>query len=307
MTLRQQAKLSMLMVLCEYLSQKTEIVNLIPNLSDLLIQLQSLISQIQTQSQQQSLNQTGVAITKKEARKQLVDSAADIARKLSAYALMVNNDSLLKEIHIQDYELLRMPDEKLKEACQLIYERGLANVEAAAQYGLHSRPLTYLLNTIDAFNTIIPKPRLTETDKKMATLRLVELFAEADVILEKTDMLVDIVKISQPLFHGSYKSARMIIDRVGRGYVLKVTVLDAADNQPLKGVTCKIILEAGTTNNKEKAIVKKTALKGGFYIKSIPEGIYNMIVYKTGYLQINQVINISKNEFLNLNLSLEKL
>ena len=99
----------------------------------------------------------------------------------------------------------------------------------------------------------------------------------------------------------------MIVDRVGCGFILKVTVLDTSNNQPLKGVTCKIIPEAGTINNKEKTISKETALKGGFYLKSIPEGAYEMVVSKSGYKQINQVIEISKNEFLNLTISLEKL
>ena len=295
------------MVLCDHLSKNGDIVDTIPNLSDQFIQLQSLIGQIQSQSQQQSLDQTGVAIAKKEARKHLVDVAADMARKLSAYALMANNVSLLKEVHKQDYALLRMTDEQLRESCQLIYERGVTNVEAAAQYGLNNRSLTDLINAIHAFTTMIPKPRLTETEKKQATLQLVKLFADVEVILEKMDMLVDVVKISQPLFHGGYKSARMIVDHVGRGFILKVTVLDTSNHQPLKGVTCKIIPEAGTINNKERTISKKTALKGGFYLKSISEGAYEMVVSKSGYKQISQVIEISKKEFLNLTISLEKL
>jgi hypothetical protein len=306
MTLRQQSKIAMLMVLTEYLSQNTAIVNTIPNLAGLITQLKTLISQIQAQSEQQIINHTGVAVAKKEARINLVGVAADVARKLSAYALMDNNDNLLKEVRISDSVLSRMADEKLKEVCQLIYDRALANVQPAAQYGVNNPLLTSLLNAIDTFNAIIPKPRLSATEKKQATTQLTKLFVDVEVILEKVDMLVDIVKSNQVIFYSGFKSARMIVDRVGRGYILKVTILDASDNQPLKGVACKIIIEQKSATSKESAINKRTALKGSFYIKSMPEGTFNMSIAKSGYKSINQVLNISKNEFVNLNINLEK-
>ena len=116
----------------------------------------------------------------------------------------------------------------------------------------------------------------------------------------------NIVKINQAVFFNGFKSVRMIIDRVGHGLTLKITVLDAEDNQPIKGVSCKLILITKYESDKQFEIVKKTAIKGGLYIKSLPEGTYNLSLSKFGYKTKIQVVNISKNEFVNLNVSIEK-
>jgi hypothetical protein len=53
-------------------------------------------------------------------------------------------------------------------------------------------------------------------------------------------------------------------------------------------------------------IVKKTAEKGSFKIKNMPEGIYSVRVTKTGYKEKVITISISPGEMTTLNVELER-
>ena len=77
----------------------------------------------------------------------------------------------------------------------------------------------------------IPEPRFAKIDKKQATDQLVILFNQSDELLFKSDLLVGIVKLNQPIFFAGYKSARAIIDRVGRGLKLKIQIVYVTKNE----------------------------------------------------------------------------
>ena len=55
-----------------------------------------------------------------------------------------------------------------------------------------------------------------------------------------------------------------------------------------------------------KNVVKKTASKGGFNIKSLPSGIYNVTIGKTGYVDQSIQIAVADGDLTELNISLSK-
>jgi hypothetical protein len=55
-----------------------------------------------------------------------------------------------------------------------------------------------------------------------------------------------------------------------------------------------------------EAIVKKTAEKGGFNIKSIPAGMYNVTISKNGYKNLVETVAVSDGEQTELNVQLSK-
>lgn len=300
MTQRQENKLMMLLSLRDYLIQYNSIVLTIPNLSDLLTNLQTLINQIQTISVSQIVNQTGVKVNKEELRNNVVVIGGDVARRLSAYATIANNDSLFQEVHISDAELLKLSDERLRDTIQLIYDRGMTNVTTASVYGINARLLTSLQYALNAFSVAIPKPRLTITERRQATIQMAKLFDDVDALLMKIDILVDIIKLTQSSFYSGFKSARVLIDRGGRKRMLTMFVVDLSDGTPIKGVTCKFSLET-------HEIVKKSSVKGGFFIKSMPEGVYKLRANKSGYKELVRDVAVVKNESSRLTISIGKL
>lgn len=300
MTSRQEAKLMMLMSLRDYLIQNGAVITTIPNLSGLLTSLQNLINQIQAASQLQILDKTGIKVAKEELRSNMILIAGDVARRLSAYAAIVNNDGLLNEVHYSDAEMMKLSEERLKEVGQVIYDRGIANVTAAAAYGLTAQLMASLLTALNSFNAAIPKPRLTVAERRQATELLVRLFNDVEVLLKKVDILVDIVKLSQPNFHTGFKSIRVLVDRGARKRMLTVTVLDLLNNEPIKGVTCRLV-------RGEDVFIKKSYLKGNFFLKSMPEGTYQMSVSKSGYKSTVVDVYVNKNETSKVKVLLEKV
>ena len=300
MTQRQENKLMMLMSLRDYLVQYNTIVLTIPNLIGLLTNLQTLINQIQTVSVSQISNKTGVRVNKEELRNNVVVIGGDVVRRLSAYATISNNDSLFQEIRISDGELLRLSDEALKDTIQLIYDRGLSNITTASAYGITAPLLTSLQGALNAFNVSIPKPRLTIAERRQATIQMAKLFDDVDALLIKIDILVDIVKLTQSSFHSGFKFVRVLIDRGGRKRMLTMFVVDSMNGTPIKGVTCKFTLDT-------HEIVKKSSVKGGFFIKSIPEGVYKLIATKSGYKDFVRDVPLVKNESSRLTISIGKI
>ena len=80
--------------------------------------------------------------------------------------------------------------------------------------------------------------------------------------------------------------------------------------EPLKGVTLTITPDGGKTalnmkGNGEK-IVKKTAEKGGFMVKSLPERTYNVTITKNGYKDQVVTVAVTDGEMSDLNVELTK-
>lgn len=293
------------MVLNEYFTVYLAIVKSIPNLEAIVNAIKSLINSIQSQSEQQIINRNGVSDSKKLIKAALVADCADIARKLSAYAAINNNDVLLNEVKTSDYKLSRLSDEKLTSFCMLMLDIGKQNLPAAAAFGINQTGITKLDTDIKSFVNATPDPRLAKVDKKQATDQLVILFNQADELLVKSDLLVGIVKLSQPVFFNGYKSVRAIVDRVGRGLQLKISVIDKSNSEPIRGALCKLIIDNAI--DKSGLISKKTAIKGSTNIKSIVEGKYNLTVSKSGYKSEIKVIYVAKNEFKSVIIELEKI
>ena len=165
--------------------------------------------------------------------------------------------------------------------------------------------MTKLDADIKSFVNAIPDPRLAKVDKKQATDQLVILFNQAEELLIKSDLLVGIVKLNQPIFFAGYKSVRAIIDIVGRGLQLKISVVDKSSDEPIRSALCQLIYENAT--NKSSIISKKTATKGSTNIKSLDEGKYNLTVSKSGYKTEIQIVYVTKNEFVSVIIKLEKI
>ncbi len=135
------------------------------------------------------------------------------------------------------------------------------------------------------------KPRLGITDKKQNTTQLAYFFKAADLSLDNIDTVIEIIRSTQPNFYNGYKSVRKIIETGTGSLAVKGFVTDTASGEPIKGVNLSFMPDGiGSKAAIAKAsgnIVKKTADKGGFNIKTLPQGMYTVTISKNGYA--NQV------------------
>lgn len=313
----QEAKNSMYLASKDYLTTNAAIVTPLPNYSGFFTAFQGHITQIQTYAEQQQFDKTGIAENKGQLRSTLVMLAADTSRKLTAYAKFANNQVLMKETKYTESDLNRIADTALRDAAQGIYDRAQTNLTALATYGVTAATQTSLQNAITGFVTSIPKPRLGIADKKQTTTQLANLFKQADAALGNIDTLVEIVRLSQPSFYKGYKAVRKIVEMGTGSLTLKGLVTDAATGEPLKGVTINFCPECveptqkaaanGMSAAKEEVVLtKRTAEKGGFNIKSLPEGVYKVTIKKNGYKDQVVTVAVTDGDMGDLNIELTK-
>jgi hypothetical protein len=311
MTLKQESRFSMQLVVRDYLTTNAAITATLPNYAGFFSGVSSGIVQIQSIRAQQEADKTGIAVNKTQLKADLIPLAMDVSRKVVAYATIVDNTVLLNEVNYSETDLRISADTILRDRCQVIYDRANANVAVLAAYGVTAAIVANLLNALNAYTVSIPKPRLGITDKKKATEQLVLLLKEVDDNLAKIDVLVEIVRVTQANFYNEYKNVRKIIATGGGSLSVKGKITDAASGAGVKGATVSFAADASSNTAKvgsgSAPKVKKSADRGGFNIKSLAEGSYNVTISKPGYKDAVVMVHVTDGALSVMDVALEKV
>ena len=237
--------------------------------------------------------------------------AADTSRKLQAYARYANNQLLHTETKFTESELRNASDNVLRDYAQGVYDRAQTNLTALAAYGITASTQTSFVNAISAYVAAIPKPRIGTAETKQSTVQLANAFIAADGAIGNIDAIIEIVKLAQPNFYNGYKSVRKLINNGSGSLAVKGVVTDAASGNPLKNVSLSFVFDGNGTKTMaakgQEALVKKTADKGGFNIKTIAAGMYNVTIKKNGYTDQVATIAVSDGESSVLNVKMSEL
>lgn len=286
MTSHQESHFSMQLVARDFLIQNAVTTATLPNFAVYFAVIQAGISKVSIIRERQELDKKGIATNKRLLKINLIAQAIDISRKIVAYSSYVNNDVLLEEINYSETKLKESPDTILKDRCQVIYAKAFANLAALDTYGVTDAVLVTFLDTINSYNSVIPKPRLGTLETKEATRQLALLLKNIDENYTKIDTLVGILKASNPEFYNQYKTSRKIIYTGRQTTALIVSVNDSVGNEISKA-SALITNVPKKSNNKEviNEISKKTGTKGSFRIVNLVEGNYKITIKKIGYTE----------------------
>lgn len=155
----------------------------------------------------------GIALKKEQLEDLMIDKALEVAHAVFAYATDQLDLALKEKMNFTRSEFKRTRDSVIIEKCQLIHDEASAIVGSLASYGITPATLTMLSTRINDFSGNVAAPRTSITERKGATMELVELFNESDLILKsKLDKLMEQFKTTQPKFYNQYFNARIIID-----------------------------------------------------------------------------------------------
>jgi len=308
---RQEIKLSMYLAVKDYLTTNAAIVNPLPNYSGYATVFFGEIGQIQTHSEQQMFDKSGLRANKEQLKGTLGMLAADCSRKLQAYARYANNHLLLSETNFTESELIKASDNVIRDYAQGVYDRAQSNLAALTAYGITSATQSTLQHTINAYVDAIPKPRIGTTETKQSTQQLAAAFAAAQTALENIDGTVEIVRLLQPNFYNGYKSVRKLIKNGRSSLAVKGVVTDLASGEPLKNALLSFApdgngLVAKLATQGKATLVKRTADKGGFNIKTLPSGSYRVTCSKSGYAGQTTTLTVVDGELSQLKLQLSK-
>ena len=310
MTNQEESRLSMYLTFKDFQAGYTAITNPLPNYSANSTIFLNLIPQIQSFSQLQRTSKKGAAEGKKQLRESLIVTTADYFRKLGVFAKFTNNVTLADEVKISESKLRQVADTGVRDFAQIAYDRAQTNLAALASYGITAANQTALSAAITAYNASIGKPGASRLESGKTTRQLKALLKTADAALANMDAAVEIVRLTQADFYKAYQKARKVVYIGAGSLAVKALVTDAATGEPLKGVIVSFSLDGDAskvkTANAKPDLVKKTAEKGGFNIKTLPAGIYNVTLRKNGYADQVTTIAVSDGEMSELNIQLAK-
>jgi hypothetical protein len=303
MNTKNQSKLKMYLTLRVYLLSNPAVTAKLPDFPEFLAALDAAILQIQNHSEQRQVSSKGVTDNKKLLRESLIALTVDASSKMQAYAKYVHNTVLLAEIKFKGSELRDIPSLELVDITRGLYNRIDAHLPEVTVYGLSPSSQLEYREAIDDFAISISQPRESQLKGKENSLLEEQGFEKGDATVDYMDIVVEDVHRIEPIFYAGYKNARKIVERGSGSLQVQGTVTEAATDKPIAGATL-IFRCCGQT-----AIIleKETASKGGFMIKSLAEGIYNVTVTKVGFqTQIISVV-VNCNELCDVQVKMEKV
>jgi len=310
MNKKQENRFSMYIATIDFCELNTDITTPLPSFSTNLMTLKVICDRIHLISEAQAADITGTTAGKNNFKETVTVLAADTSRKLMAYAKLSKNQKLLKEISFTESDLRRLPDIILYDTAQLIYDRAQANLASLTNYQVNAETQAALLQAITNYKQALATPRVEKVSQVQATKQLAELFVAGDEALANMDAVVEIVRLTQVNFYAGYKSARKVLETGKRKMSVKGLVTDVQTGEPVKGAVISFwpdgeMMKTGATS--PASLIKKTAEKGGFYVRSMPAGTYSITIQKTGYTEQTLTVYVSDSELTAVNVKLAKV
>ncbi|MFZ4455508.1 MAG: carboxypeptidase-like regulatory domain-containing protein [Bacteroidales bacterium] len=302
MTSKQESKFKMYLALRLVCNANSAITATLPNFEEFFTNLNNSISTIEENSELQQHFSGGVAEGKRQTRETLEEVVLDSARKLLAYATYTKNPILQSEAKLKDADIHSASDITLLNNAKGLYNNIQSNVANLAPYLLTTESQAAFHTTLQSFELAIPKTRQKQLSKKESTQLTAQAFEAADAALADIDTVVDIVRLSQPTFYASYKAARKVVETATSSLSLNGSVTDAETASPVVDATLTFCASGSNTPIQ----VKQSAAKGGFQIKSLAEGVYDVTVSKIGYATQTVTITVSNTELYTLDVRLVK-
>jgi hypothetical protein len=182
----------------------------VPAFADAYTDLKTRVTNIQTFSQSQTQNTSGIAMDKQAARQAMCAAALPIAKAIHAYAVKTKNNTLAMSVDFSMADLIQGRDVQSAERCQNIFTAANANILNLANYNVTLIQLGALSSAIAAYNLLISKPRDTRAAGKTVTASLQAEFDAADEDLTMMDDLTG--QLTDATFVSDYTNARIIVD-----------------------------------------------------------------------------------------------
>jgi hypothetical protein len=301
----QENRLNMFLAVKAYLLTKLTVLASLPNFTAFFTGFQELLAAILSLIEKQSFDKKGLTYLKRELKLNLTTITGDNTRKLYAYALYINDHVLIAETNISQSKLKAKSDTTLKEFAEGIYNRAELHQTDLTAYGITTATQLVFRTAIDDFEAAMTKPRLSDAESKEITRQRDDDYVAADKLLDQLDALLEIIRYSDPNTYKAYKLARKTIGYGTRTIAVRGKVIDAVTKIGIRGVI--VIILNGDGTSLVPAIVKKSAAKGGFNVKSLAEGIYKFKLTKVGYVE--QLINVTVNsdELCNIKVEMIKI
>lgn len=287
----QERKLQMYLTLRVLLRAYPEVLAKLPNGEEYLKALDVVILNIQNNVELKQKGTTTIKNQQKEQKAQLKSRILEDRQKLKAYANYQSNTSLIEFCSTTETKLGKLNDTEFVVYAKSLYGyigEALPNLK---RYLLTAETQASLLDLITEFELINPALSNAEGSYKNLSGNLVENFKEGDAIVAKLDVEVELIKSTDTQVYNIYCTKRKV-DYNANSNDLVAKITDGETGAGIPNATATFTLNDSTA----EAIVKQSAEKGGFQIKTITPGIYTVVITKIGYKVQTLTITLSGDE-----------
>lgn len=186
---------------------------IVPAISTTIQALEGLLNEIDACTSITSDSKKGETMQKKELRMQIIERTIEISSILSALILQTSEQYVGTKLDYSKSKLVKMRDMQLETTCSAIAEQGTEHLTLMTTAGIDANDIEALKTDIKTFAELLPRQRLSVTERKTANEKLKDLFARTDTLLKtQLDRLMLRYKQTQPEFYSSYKNSRHVIN-----------------------------------------------------------------------------------------------
>lgn len=258
----------------------------LPEFDTRLTTFTDTVALIRAQSESQTTNRVGYRIVKDNFKLEMTRNAVDVATRIRAFAININDAVLREEMNQRMSNLYKRADTVCADVCGYIYSKGIELLASLDIYGVTALMLEILNRSVDDYVAYIPKPRAGIVTRKQATSEMLTLFADSDRVLKTMDALVTMLQFSDPDMYSQYFSSRKIIRPGYRTLSLRGTITDEEG----------LPIEKATVSIETTGISRKTTENGGFEVKDLSSGMYALVISKPGYRDTRTVVAVTATE-----------
>jgi len=294
----QERKLSMYEVTQEKIEDFTApaIIAKMPRFDVYSAEFKNIVSAIKETGAIQVRQREGIASEKQILKTAAIEVGLRISLGIRAFGINQNNETLIEAMSYRRGKLEKFADNILVMHLNTIKDTATDQLPNLADYHITQDVITDLAKAIDKYDTYIPKPRAGIVEHKDATALLASLFAKADALLLKMDALADVIADQEPEFFSTYRNSRILVDA---GYRVIPLRGFAADENGLPVEKAKVFLK-GTKLN------ATTTVKGNFQFRKLPEGVYDVVVQKNGYEDVNESVAVTDGMRMDLKIEMKR-
>lgn len=265
----------------------------IPGAIALFTIIKQLFNNVKNIDLQRQMNKGVNKTTKDDYKEQLITLCCSYIIKLSAFATNTNNNVLLKQVSYSESVVRRKTDDKIGAFSQGIHDIGAQYVGSLAEYQITTETLAVFQTLIDNYTNAYNSNDLESATNKQMNQQETEYLKTLQTNWEKMDILMEMVKTSDPEFYQAYKNARKL-DKISKGTVmLKVKITEADNGSEMANVNLTVT-PASTTEG--ETITRRTGTSGSSQFADLTEGTYTITATKPGYKNVTITVNVVDGE-----------
>ena len=294
-------KLKMYLTARVLLRANPEILAKLPNAQEYLTALDAAILSIQTNSALFDAGTEEIKELTNAQKDKLVAVAFENANKLKAYASYKDDKVLLAFCTVTEKKLGKLEDVEIIQFAKTLYSKINEYGPELIPYQLTPETQGQLQLLTNQYEVASPELEKAKSDHKKIKAALDENYKAADLIMGKLDNEMEIVRSTESQFYSQYQAIRKV-DLHSEPNQLVGHVLDAETGAGVPNATVTLTLNDGTKD----PIVKQSAEKGGFQVKTITPGYYTVTMTKIGYQTQTLAITIMGDNPYNLEIKAMK-